>query len=360
MLSVGGSVNQKLLGWQYLYCSLLFLWTGALFSWLIRSESSGLSEQCLVGDNQFYNVLLSSHAALMIFMFIMPSLVSGMANLYLPQICGVPELIFPRLNNLGLLLLPVAYVVLVAAFLCDEGAGTGWTIYPPLAGLSTHAGLSADLFILGLNLVALSSLFGGWNVLCTALVAKRFFSSTLQSSVLGSVILVVSVLLALVLPVLAAGFFMVLSDRNANSTFFDVSSGGDVLLYQHLFWIFGHPEVYVIILPAFGAVIYVLSSDSGEIFNRLGAIYAIVSIALVGFFVWVHHMFVAGLDIDARTYFQAVTMLIALPTALKLFTWLVSIIRSVFGRTVLHVVHDDRLGDFHVHHGGWGPLYFSV
>jgi cytochrome c oxidase subunit 1 len=167
----------------------------------------------------------------------------------------------------------------------DEGAGTAWTVYPPLSGITTHAGLSADLFILGLSLVALSSLFGGWNVLCTALVAKRYYSSQLHTSILGAVIVVVSVLLAIILPVLVSGFFMVLSDRNANSTFFDVSSGGDVILYQHLFWLFGHPEVYVIILPAFGTVMYVLCGETGEIFNRLGAIYAIVSIALVGFFV---------------------------------------------------------------------------
>jgi heme/copper-type cytochrome/quinol oxidase subunit 1 len=190
----------------------------------------------------------------------------------------------------------------------------------------------------GLGLVAVSSVIGGFNVLASALVGKRFYSSKLHSSLIGQVIVVVSVLLAIVLPVLSAGFYMVLSDRNANSTFFDVSSGGDVLLYQHLFWIFGHPEVYVIILPAFGMVLYACTHDTSEIFNRLGVKYAIVSIALVGFFVWCHHMFVSGLDIDARTYFQAVTMLIALPTALKVFTWLASVIRSVFGRLVLYAI----------------------
>lgn len=211
-------------------------------------------------------------------------------------------------------------MVLIQAFLVDEGAGSAWTLYPPLSGLTTHAGLSQDLFMGGLGLVAVSSVIGGFNVLASALVGKRFYSSKLHSSLIGQVIVVVSVLLAIVLPVLSAGFYMVLSDRNANSTYFDVSSGGDVLLYQHLFWIFGHPEVYVIILPAFGMVLYACTNDTSEIFNRLGVKYAIVSIALVGFFVWCHHMFVSGLDIDARTYFQAVTMLIALPTALKVFT----------------------------------------
>lgn len=295
----------------------------------MRAELAGLSEQVHFGDAQYYNVMITSHAMLMIFWFIMPSLFSGFGNLTLPGLLGVPEMVFPRINNLSLLLQPIAYNFIVQAAICDEGSGTAWTIYPPLCAYTSHSGISVDYFIISLHLSGLSSCMSAINIITTCLVARRCLGVMVHKSLYCWALLITAGAILLVIPVLAAGITMLLSDRNLNTNYFDVAAGGDTLLYQHLFWVFGHPEVYIIIIPVFGQITGALQREgSCEMFNRLGMIYAMVSIGSVGFFVWAHHMFVAGLDIDARTYFSGVTACIALPTALKLYSYVTTLLRS--------------------------------
>lgn len=213
-------------------------------------------------------------------------------------------------------------------------------MYPPLVCSAFHGGLSVDFFIISLHLSGLSSLAGAINVVCTIMYCRRAYS-LLSCSLMVWAFFSVAMLILLVVPVLAGAISLVLLDRSLNTVFFDVSAGGDVVLYQHLFWVFGHPEVYIIILPVFGLVSHVLSSSwgCGSLFNVIGMIFAIVCISLVGFFVWAHHMFTVGIDVDARTYFSSVSLLIALPTSIKVFSWLVTLTRSMVSTVPLWLVY---------------------
>jgi len=303
-------------------------------SWILRGELCGLGEQLLFGDHQLYNTLTTSHAMLMIFFFIMPGVMAGLGNLLVPiQLC-VPEMMFPKVNNLGIWLLVDAYLLIVGSSWIDEGAGTAWTVYPPLSLTSSHAGLSVDVFLISLHAAGGSSLTGAVNMICTVSYARRVHSTLLQVSLYPWAVAITAALLIGVIPVLAGAITMVLADRSCNTSFFDVVAGGDPVMYQHLFWVFGHPEVYIIILPVFGIVSHSVHRVAVfSLFNMLGMIYAMMSIGVVGYFVWAHHMFTVGLDVDTRSYFSSATLLIALPTSIKVFSWLVAMRRSMVAST---------------------------
>lgn len=319
--SILWTTNAKLVGTVYLGASIAFGVSGLLMSWILRGELCGLGEQLLFGDHQLYNTLTTSHAMLMIFFFIMPGVMSGLGNLLVPiQLC-VPELLFPKVNNLGMWLLVDAYLLIVGSSWIDEGAGTAWTVYPPLSLSSSHGGLSVDVFLISLHAAGGSSLTGAINLMATIAYARRVHSSLLQTSLYPWAVMITAALLVGVIPVLAGAITMVLADRSCNTSFYDVVAGGDPVMYQHLFWVFGHPEVYIIILPVFGIVSHSVHRVAVfSLFNMVGMIYAMVAIGVVGYFVWAHHMFTVGLDVDTRSYFSSATLLIALPTSIKVFS----------------------------------------